>query len=170
MEYLPIPSYDDFRVPPIYQSYTSSFPEDERRSETQFRELFHHPIVKVYSVQDQANNIGYLIIWELSGFVFVEHFEVFQPFRSKKYGSVIIGHLFKNHPKIVLEAEPEQHDELAKRRIGFYQRNGFGVIDTQYIQPPYGAGKNPLNLWLLATWNPENITKIKEEIYDVVYP
>jgi hypothetical protein len=60
-------------------------------------------------------------------------------------------------------------DENAKRRIAFYQKNGFAIIDETYVQPCYEEGKNSLNLWLLANWNPEKTDWIKEEIYDVVY-
>ncbi|OWK75205.1 N-acetyltransferase [Flavobacteriaceae bacterium JJC] len=169
MEYLQIPSYDDFRSQQIYNSYCETFPEEERRCEKQFRALFSNPKAKVFTILEDFKNIGYLITWELTNFIFVEHFEIFSEFRSLKYGSEIIGHLFKNYSHIVLEAEPATLDETAQRRIGFYERNGFAVIDETYIQPSYGEGKNPLNLWLLANWQPEKTDWIREEIYDIVY-
>ena len=116
MEYLQINSFDDYRVAEIYKSYCETFPEDERRSEQQFRHLFSNPRVKVFSVLKDLKNIGYLISWELTNFVFIEHFEIFSEFRSLKYGSEIISHLYKNYSHIVLEAEPEdqkRHDHGA---------------------------------------------------------
>ena len=169
MEYLQVTSYDDFRAKEIFDSYCQTFPEDERRSENQFRQLFSNPKVKVFSILHELKNIGDIISWELTNFVFVEHFEVFSEFRSLKFGSEIITLLFKNYSHIVLEAEPENLDENAKRRIAFYQKNGFAIIDETYVQPCYEEGKNSLNLWLLANWNPEKTDWIKEEIYDVVY-
>ncbi len=169
MEYLHITSFDDYRVEEIYKSYCETFPEDERRSEQQFRQLFSHPRVKVFSVLEDLKNIGYLITWELTNFVFIEHFEIFSEFRSLKYGSEIIGHLYKNYSHIVLEAEPANQDETAARRLSFYERNGFMVIDENYVQPCYAPDKNSLSLWLLANWQPEKTDWIKEEIYDVVY-
>ena len=77
MEYLQVHSFDDFRAQQIFQSYCETFPEDERRSEKQFQSLFSNPNVKVFSVLKDLKNIGYLIIWELSNSVFVEHFEIF---------------------------------------------------------------------------------------------
>jgi ribosomal protein S18 acetylase RimI-like enzyme len=169
MEYLHVPSADDFRSKEIYRSYCETFPADERRGETKFRHLFNNPKVKVLTVLDGLNNVGYLITWELTNFVFIEHFEIFSQFRSQKFGSEIIAHLFKNYSHIVLEAEPEDLDEDARRRIEFYRKNGFSVIDDTYMQPGYEPGKNPLHLWLLANWNPEKTDWIREEIYDVVY-
>ncbi|MGV8915210.1 MAG: N-acetyltransferase [Kaistella sp.] len=169
MEYLQINSFEDFRAVEIYKSYCETFPEDERRGEKQFRSLFTNPKVKVWSVLKDLQNIGYLISWELTNFIFIEHFEIFSEFRSLKYGSVIIQDLFKNYSHIVLESEPETLDDIAKRRIGFYERNGFQIIDKNYEQPAYEPGKNKLDLWLLANWQPENLQHVKEEIYDVVY-
>lgn len=169
MEFLHITSPDDYRVQEIFDSYCSTFPEDERRDQDKFTALFSHPKVKVISVLHEAKNIGYLIIWKLSNYVFVEHFEVFEEFRNQKFGSHITGYLFENYPKLILEIEPEHLDENAKRRYSFYQKNGFNLIDEMYVQPSYGKDKKPLNLWLLANYSPENLNEIKDEIYDIVY-
>lgn len=169
MEYLQVSSPDDFRAEEIYKSYCETFPEDERRSEKQFRNLFTNPKARVLAVLDDLQNIGYLVSWELTNFVFIEHFEIYSQFRSQKYGSQIIADLYKNYSHIVLESEPEDQDEDARRRIAFYQKNGFLIIDETYVQPCYDPEKKPLNLWLLANWQPEKTDWIKEEIYDVVY-
>ncbi|WP_261510985.1 GNAT family N-acetyltransferase [Chryseobacterium paludis] len=169
MEFLPITSSEDYRIKDIYYSYSTTFPEDERRDWDQFVKLFTNPNVKVISVLHESKAIGYLIIWELSTYTFVEHFEVFAEFRSQKLGSHITGYLFKNYPRIVLEIEPDHLGDDAKRRYSFYQKNGFSLIDEMYVQPSYGEGKHPLDLWLLANYSPEDLKKIKEEIYDIVY-
>jgi len=169
MEFLQITSPDDYRVQQIFNSYSTTFPEDERREWSQFVKLFDHPNVQVISVLNNSENIGYLIIWDLKNHVFVEHFEVFSEFRNQKLGSHITDYLFKNYPRIILEIEPEHLDDNAKRRFSFYQRNGFNLIDEMYIQPSYGEGKNSLKLWLLANYTPENLEEVKDEIYDIVY-
>ena len=169
MEFINISSSSDYRIQEIVNSYCTSFPEAERRNEEQFKNLFSQPCVNILSIFHENENIGYLVIWKLSGFVFVEHFEVFERFRNKKYGSEVISHLFQEYPKIVLEIEPETLDDLAKKRYHFYQRNGFNIIDENYIQPSYGDGKPSLELWLLSNFPTENTLQIREEIYDVVY-
>lgn len=169
MEFLQITSLDDYRVQQIFNSYSTTFPEDERREWSQFVKLFDHPNVKVISVLNNSENIGYLIVWDLKNHVFVEHFEVFSEFRNQKLGSHITDYLFKNYPRIILEIEPEHLDDNAKRRFSFYQRNGFNLIDEMYVQPSYGEGKNSLRLWLLANYTPENLEEVKDEIYDIVY-
>jgi len=169
MEFLPITSPEDYRIQEIFRSYSVTFPKDERREWDQLTALFKNPNAKIISVLHDSKNIGYLIIWELSCFVFVEHFEVFSQFRNQRLGSHITEYLFKNYPKIILETEPQHLNENAQRRFSFYQKNGFYLIDEMYIQPSYGEGKKPLDLWLLSNYHPENIDEVKDEIYDVVY-
>lgn len=169
MEFLQITSPDDYRIQEIYDSYASSFPEDERRDWCKFVRLFEHPQVKVISVLCETKNVGYLILWKLNSFIFVEHFEVFSQFRNQKFGSHITDYLFKNHPKIILEIEPQHLNENSQRRFSFYKKNGFHLIDEMYIQPSYGEGKKALPLWLLSNYHPENLNEVKDEIYDVVY-
>ncbi|WP_288375052.1 GNAT family N-acetyltransferase [Chryseobacterium culicis] len=169
MEFLPITSAGDDRVQEIYASYTSTFPVDEQRDQEHFESLFSNPHVKFMSVIHESEAIGYLILWELSSFVFVEHFEVFEAFRSKKLGSHIMHHLSESYPNIILEIEPAEMSEDASRRYSFYQRNNFTLIDTTHVQPSYGEGKKSLNLWLLANYTPENIEEVKKEIQDIIY-
>lgn len=169
MEFLAITSPEDYRINQIYHSYSTTFPEDERRNWDQFIQLLSHSKAKIISVLHESNPIGYLIIWELSHYIFVEHFEVFAEFRNQKLGSHITSYLFQNYPRIVLEIEPEHINEDAKRRYSFYQKNHFRLIDEMYVQPSYGEGKKPLNLWLLANYSPEVLKEVKNEIYDVVY-
>ena len=104
MEFIQITSLDDFRSKEIYSSYITSFPEDERRSPEQFSQLFNNEKVKVFSVLNDRKYIGYLIAWELTEFVFIEHFEIFSEFRSQKFGSEVIQKLFRDYSKIILEA------------------------------------------------------------------
>ena len=169
MEFLPITSAEDHRVREIYASYTTTFPIDEQRDKEQFEGLFSNPYVKFMSIVHESEAIGYLILWELSSFVFVEHFEVFEAFRSKKLGSHIMNHLSESYPNIILEIEPAELSEDASRRYTFYQRNNFSLIDTTHVQPSYGEGKKSLNLWLLANYTPENLEELKNEICNTVY-
>ncbi len=169
MEFIEIIYPTDARVQPILDSYEVSFPENERRDRTQFYKLFDNKNTNVISLVQENQNIGYLILWKLSDFVFVEHFEVFEAFRNKKYGSEILQGLAKVYSQLILEIEPAFLDELSNRRYGFYQRNGFQLLDENYIQPSYGKGKPDLSLWLLGNFNIEDVQKYKDEIYKIVY-
>ena len=94
---------------------------------------------------------------------------MFESFRGKSLGSRIINELIKKHNKIILETEPSTLSDIAKRRVNFYQRNHFEILDKNYIQPSYGIGKNPINLWLMGTFIPKNLEKYIHEIHKIVY-
>lgn len=169
MIFSPITSKQDSAAALIYSAYIEAFPEHERRSKEQYDALFDHPKVEVCAIIKDDQAIGYVVIWKLNGCTYLEHFEVFPEFRNYKYGSSIIQNLILLYPQLVLEAEPNSLDEMAARRIAFYERNGFTIIDKDYIQPSYGPGKSSMNLYVLATWIPEDIDAITTEIKSVVY-
>lgn len=170
MELIQVENSGDSRAKEIYSSYCEAFPVDERRSEQQFNKLFSNSKAMVLSILNDENSfIGYLIGWELNTFFFLEHFEIFPQYRNSNYGTQVLSHLVSVHPKIILESEPSDLNEMACRRIGFYTRNGFKVIDENYLQPAYGIGKEPVQLWLLANFAPENTEILKAEILKTVY-
>lgn len=169
MEFLQLSDFEDFSVKYIYRNYCKTFPENERRSIEQFQTLFENDKVKVFSILNESTFIGYLIIWQLEDFAFLEHFEVFEEFRNHKFGSEILNKLKENHTRIILETETVNYNEVAPRRIKFYQKNGFQEISNTYLQPSYGEGKTSLELLLFANFKPENLERITENIYEVVY-
>ena len=169
MKFKAILNFKEFQAESIFKAYCNTFPENERRSEMQFRNLFEEEKVSVFSILNYSNFIGYFIIWELKDCVFLEHFEIFKEFRSQNLGSKVLRKLSENYTKIVLETEPENFSEIAAKRIQFYIRNGFQEISNSYIQPSYGDGKTSLELLLFANFQPESLEKIIGNIYKVVY-
>ena len=153
----------------IYHCYCTSFPEDERRGEAQFWDLFDNEYAQIVSIVKEEKNIGYLILWELSEFVFVEHFEIFSQFRGQNFGSEVLAQLIQKHGELILETEPVELNTIAERRVKFYERNGFSILKKDYIQPSYGDGKNALNLFLMGTFSPEDLEKSIAEIYEIIY-
>ena len=152
----------------IFSSYCESFPPEERRNEKQFYELFTNPKTKILSIFKDEILAGYLIIWDFSEFLFVEHFEIFETHRGQNLGSEILSILIQKS-KLILETEPENLNAIAERRVKFYERNGFHILDKNYIQPRYGDGKAELNLWLMGTFAPANLSELISKIHHIVY-
>lgn len=157
------------KISKIFNIYAETFPEEERRNKEQFLDLSENPNVYIFSIRNDEISIGYCIFWQLTDFYFLEHFEVFQEFRNQNFGSEILKNLKEKFEKIVLESEPEHLNETAKRRISFYKKNGFIVIDETYVQPSYGDGKPSVNLWLLANFITVNLQEILKKIKNTVY-
>lgn len=169
MKFTTLSDFKNEKAQKILRAYTTTFPPEERRSEEQFSALFSTENVSIESIQEHNEAIGYLVLWHLSDFVFVEHFEVFHQYRNRKLGEKILTTLHTIYPKIVLESEPDSLSEIAQRRIHFYQRNGFSIVDKNYMQPSYGEGKAAINLYLLANFIPPKNDELLQEIHHKVY-
>ena len=157
------------KISKIFYRYEKTFPEEERRSKDQFLDLAENPDAFVYSINHEDENIGYCVIWELQEFYFLEHFEVFEEFRNQKFGEKILESLQEKFEKLILETEPDSLSEIAERRLRFYERNGFSVIEKNYLQPSYSEGKYAVNLFLMANFEPENLETLVKEIHEMVY-
>ena len=153
----------------IFQSYASTFPENERRDWANFNDLLRNKQASILEIIENKQSIGYIVIWKILDFTFVEHFEVFEQFRNKNFGTSILTQLKETYKYIILEIEPPSLNDIALRRLNFYLRNKFYIIDNNYIQPSYGEGKEPIPLCLMANFTPINIYEIRSHIYSIVY-
>lgn len=157
------------KISKIFYAYEKTFPENERREKEQFLDLAENPDVFIFNAKFQDETVGYVVIWELKDFYFLEHFEVFEEFRNQKFGEKILEALKEKFDKIMLETEPDSLSEIAARRVRFYERNGFEIINKDYIQPSYGEGKSSLHLFLMANFLTENLEQNIKNIYEIVY-
>ena len=72
---------------------------------------------------------------------------------------------------IVLEVE-RPIEEMAKRRISFYQRQGFTLWEKDYSQPPYKPGDDFLPMYLMVHGEldcEKDFETIKKRIHKEVY-
>jgi len=112
-----------------------AFPPAERRTEDEFRQLFTHPNVQILCARQDERLQGFLLLWVLDGFVFVENFAVQSDLRGQGLGSdllrVLTGHFGL---PVILEVEPPE-DDLTRRRVAFYERNGYHLNACEYYLP-----------------------------------
>lgn len=115
---------------------------------------------------------GFVFFWILDGFCFVEHFAIESTFRSKGIGSFITVWLEEQYHSLVLEAEPVGTSMEADRRIRFYERAGYRILDTTYWQPAYRVGGSPVCMLLIyknIDFTKHTSQSIQKEIYQKVY-
>lgn len=151
----------------IYRIMQASFSDDEYRPYDEQLALFEEPEYRIYYMP-----AGFLAVWEFESFIYIEHFAVDPALRNSGTGSAMLQELVKQYQKpICLEVElPE--DELTRRRIGFYERNGFVFNEYPYIQPPISKGKSPVPLRIMTYKSEitrEEFQKMKEILYRRVY-
>ncbi len=153
--------------------YIESFLEEERRPVDEMWKLYEESKAQFFILLAVSENkrVGFFTYWDLEDFIFAEHLAVSSNFRSGGYGSKIIN-LFKENIflPIVLEVEPPE-TEIAKRRIGFYQRLGFEVWNVEYRQPSYHQdGKSyPMKLMSDNIDLSKNCKEIINKIHTVAY-
>jgi ribosomal protein S18 acetylase RimI-like enzyme len=157
----------------MYELYVNAFPAVERRTLSGLEGVLNHD--KRFAITVLLNNsgfVGFLNYWLFEGFVFAEHFAVSPNLRGGNIGSEVMKTFFTNvNLPVVFEVEiPE--NELAIRRIAFYERLGCKLLSQKYAQPHYdGSGK--LLPMLLMTNNygyvDKHFNQIKTNIYTEVY-
>lgn len=159
--------------PFMEQLLETAFPLQERRdSDKQRKNTDENPLFHNTLITDDDMPIGLLTYWDFHTFVYIEHFAIDSRLRNGGYGSKALE-AFKHlvSTPIILEAE-EPTDNLSRRRIGFYQRQGFVMQEVPYLQPPY----RPSDEWLplkLMTYGTLDMKKeyctVRNNIYREVY-
>lgn len=132
--------------------YTMSFPEEERREWCELMKLLNgsEPF-EISVIRHEGRCVGFISYWTFDKFVYIEHFATENSIRNLGIGSRSLSEFKERHKSmpIVLEAEHPE-DEMSKRRLGFYERNGFKILSREYIQPPYSRELPSVPLYLLA--------------------
>lgn len=174
------------QFPEIYRIMEDSFSDDEYCPYEEQLALFEEPEYGIYympigseSLESQVPDsalkdkpAGFLAVWEFAEFIFIEHFAVNPKLRNSGTGSGMLQELVKLSKKpVCLEVElPDA--ELARRRIGFYERNGFVFNDYPYMQPPISKGKSSVPLRIMTygkAVSQEEFEQIQKILYQRVY-
>lgn len=159
--------------PFVEQLLTLSFPPEEYRPLAEWKcytdgkRIFHNQVIL-----DDRQPVGLVTHWSFEHFCYIEHLAISPAARNGGYGGRILQLLQKElQQPIVLEVE-EPVEELARRRIGFYQRHGFQLWTKPYLQPPYRPGDALLPMQLMA-WGglqeEEAYNEVKQTLYHEVY-
>ena len=158
----------------VFQMIEASFPDDEYRTYKEQRALLDNSAYEIYVLpgSDDHTIKAFIAVWEFDSFAFVDHFAVDPNYRDQGIGSEFLRETVCMLGKMVcLEVEPPDN-EIAARRIGFYERNNFFLNRYPYTLPPISAGRNPVPL-LIMTYgryiSEMEFAEMKKELYARVY-
>ena len=147
----------------VREIYEASFPPKERREFFQLKQLISDRELFVNQIITDKNIVaGLCIFWVFNEFAFIEHLAVKPELRGIGIGEEALSVLREKFKIILLETELPV-DEISKRRIKFYERNGFSLLERQYFQPSYGNNKPEVELKIMST--DENISNEKLDEY-----
>lgn len=131
--------------------YVDSFPSCERRELDVLRAMIpEKEHFSPYIIFEGKKMVGIITAWDLGTFIYIEHFAIDPLLRGGGIGyKAMTQFCGKVGKPVVLEVEKPETD-IARRRIGFYNRLNFHLHTHPYIQPPYGPDKEPLELFLMT--------------------
>ena len=160
IRYLSVTAVDDPYISYVQELYMATFPEKERRDWSQLLDMIENtPEMWLQLIEADEQVIGFLVLWALEEWLFVEYFAIDPEHRGKNYGAQVMQDLTGlSHTKLILEVEPPQTDD-AVRRIHFYKRNGLTCLPFDYLQPSYSNPEQSYPMLLMS-----NAVE-KEEVY-----
>ncbi len=167
-----VKAIDENEFSSVYKLMQKSFPPVEFRTYEEELALFHCPNYTVLGIGEEGAMQAFIAEWVLSEVHFIEHFAVNPDIRGKGLGTRIMREYLKHRKTpVVLEVEATG-SQIAKRRIGFYKRLGFGLSKIEYLQP--SLQKTPQEVFLRLMHYPaelsnEILCKAKHEIFQTVY-
>lgn len=153
--------------------YMDSFPAEERREWSEVQSLLEK--------SNNEYNINFVMIggavrglissWQFDSFVYIEHFAMAEDCRGLGVGGKVLRSFCRSVKKaVILEVERIGSNDMAARRIGFYERNGFKSFpEYNYIQPPYAPGLPSVPLMLMATDGNVNLQYVESQLHSKVY-
>lgn len=164
-------------LPPIVEAgveelLVEAFPVEERRDMAEMRQLLGSSSMELLTLEEGAQVRGLLMLWNLEEMVFLENFAVTPSLRGQGMGARMLEYVWDHWKKpMLLEVEPPE-GEMQRRRIGFYERNGFCLNHYSY-QMPCLHGDGP-SLPLLLMSRPAPLTdrearQAAERLYQEVY-
>lgn len=153
----------------IEQIYIESFPPNERRPVVEFLRLLQDDkTFTVYLILDDDKRVGFLTTWTFDTFIYAEHFAIAPEYRSAGYGKEVMeAFIGQTTLPIILEVETPEN-ELAKRRIAFYERVGFKAWNIPYTQPAYEEKYGPVPM-VLMTYRTIALDKLFDNIKSLIY-
>ena len=129
----------------------ASFPTDEYRPYDEQQALLQRPYYRLVTLTEEGHVIAFAATYSFPTFLFVEHLAVAPTHRNRGLGAQLLAQLQQESTvRLCLEVELPEND-LARRRIGFYERCGFTFNDYPYTQPPISKGRRPVPLRLMST-------------------
>lgn len=161
---------DDVRLSQLIPLYQSAFPAEERRDVAQLNKLIEtNKNMYLNAIECDGVLAGMFIYWQLENFHYLEHLVVFNELRNKKIGQQVLEWASDTLSGLrLLEVEPADN-EMATRRINYYQRNGYTILTKDYTQPSYEVLEDACSLWIMGNEMPAMLTEYIELIKENVY-
>jgi ribosomal protein S18 acetylase RimI-like enzyme len=156
----------------IKNLYLTAFPVNERREFDALKKQIYNEDCHSNLILIGEKVAGFVILWNFADFVFLEHFAIESGLRGQGTGEKTLAEISSMYQKTVMLESELPVDEISRRRIGFYERNGFHLLERHYFQPSYDGIKPEVEMKLMCTSakiSSEKLDKYIQQIREKVY-
>lgn len=160
----------DARLERLLALYGEAFPAEERRPVEQMRRFVEEKREMVFNaVECDGELCGLFVYWRFEEFYYLEYLAVYPEMRNRKIGQQVLDHIAGHLSGVrLMEVEPADGG-MAARRVEYYRRNGYEVLDEHYVQPGYRKGEYALPLWIMGNRPTDRLREFEERIREEVY-
>lgn len=129
--------------------YHASFPPKELRSDADHLRALADEAFEADGIWRDDECVGILYWWRLdNGSAYIEYLAVDPQLRGERIGSQVLTDFCRDR-RVILEIDPPE-EEIAVRRLHFYERVGFCKNPQLYIHPSYNLPFTPHRLVLMS--------------------
>lgn len=154
----------------LMELYQEAFPEEERRDLAQLGAMLQaEQRMSFNAVECNGSLAGLFVYWDFGTFYYLEHLAVYPDMRNKKIGQQVLDWIKGNLQGLRLLEVERAETEMAIRRVHYYERNGYRVLDDAYMQPPYRQGGEDYPLWLMGNHSDADLAAKVEVLKEAVY-
>ncbi|MEI7885652.1 MAG: GNAT family N-acetyltransferase, partial [Clostridia bacterium] len=132
-----------------YELLANAFPKTELRTNAEQQKLLTNKYYRLIEYRAEDKLQAVMCLWDFKNFIYLEHLAVAPEVRGQGIGKHIIEQLIAEKKFIVLEVDPPLN-EIARRRVVFYQRLGFEINEFFYLQPPLRPENSSIELKLMT--------------------
>ncbi|EPW8796374.1 GNAT family N-acetyltransferase [Morganella morganii] len=172
LQLLPVTSPVDPVLDDIRPLYESAFPLHEQRTRAGREKLFSQSGYYMYQIRDNDCFAGFTGCWQIGSLFYIEHIAIAPQMRGSGVGQQALSLFCQEKQRVVLEIDPLT-DEVAQRRLRFYQHCGFAVNDYIHHHPAYRPEFPPHELVILSypqVINPEEYQQFKSFLIHHIMP
>lgn len=158
----------DFEL--FWEIYEDSFPEDEKRDKNGQLKIMNKEEYNIEFYREESI-IGFITYWHIGDYTYIDHLAIKNEHRGKGYGTKLLDMIKRKGNKFILEVEPPIN-KTNKKRIRFYEKNGFYLNEYDYIQRPLKKNGKTVKLELMTypkRENKEKLLEIDNKLKTIVY-
>lgn len=134
----------------FYKLLEQDFCLEERRSKIdQIRALENSNFYSDF-IYEKKQLVGYICYWKLNDFIFIEHFSILKDLRGKGIGGTFFKQFLDSFNKLIVFEVERGVNNIAQRRIAFYEKIGVTLNNYDYYQPSYHKSGDAIPMFLMS--------------------